>query len=44
LGPDKIGQFRPVIVKGIHENRVDVISAKKGATICVNVKSANKKD
>lgn len=30
LGPDKIGQFKPVLVKGIQENRVDIISAKKG--------------
>jgi hypothetical protein len=30
LGPDKIGAFKPVMVKGIQENRVDILSAKKG--------------
>ena len=43
-GPDKIGQFKPVVVKGIHENRVDVPQAKKGASICINIKSLNKKE
>jgi GTPase len=33
-----------VIVKGIHENRVDIPVAIKGASICLNIKSANKKD
>ena len=44
IGPDKIGQFKPVVVKGIHENRVEVTSAKKGSSICINVKSLNKKE
>jgi GTPase len=30
LGPDKNGQFKPVVVKGMQENRVDIEFAKKG--------------
>lgn len=44
LGPDKNGQFKAVVVKGLHENRVEIEHAKKGSTICVNIKSLNKKD
>jgi len=44
MGPDKNGNFRPVIVKGIHENRVDILHASRGATVCIAVKTANKKD
>lgn len=44
IGPDKNGSFKPVLVKGIHENMVDVDSASKGQTICVAIKSVNKKD
>jgi len=44
MGPDKNGNFKPVTVKGIHENRVDIPHASKGASICIAVKTANKKD
>ncbi|CDW91120.1 gtp-binding protein 1-like [Stylonychia lemnae] len=44
LGPDKIGQFKAVVVKGIHENRVEVNNALKGQTVCINIKSLNKKE
>jgi GTPase len=30
LGPDKLGQFKPIIVKSMQENRTDVLSAGKG--------------
>jgi GTPase len=30
IGPDKNGHFKPVIVKGMHENRVDIETATKG--------------
>jgi len=44
LGPDKNGTFRPIIVKSMQENRVDVEEASVGQTVCLNIKSANKKD
>lgn len=44
MGPDKSGNFRPVIVKGMHENRVDIESASKGQNVCIAIKNANKKD
>ena len=44
LGPDKNGQFKPVLVRGIQENRVDTLFAKKGQSVTLNVKSLNKKD
>jgi len=44
MGPDKNGNFKTVTVKGIHENRVDISQASKGASICIAVKTANKKD
>lgn len=39
FGPDKNGNFRQVIVKGIHENRVNVDQAGEMSSICVNVKT-----
>lgn len=44
MGPDKSSHFKPVIVKGIHENRVDIEQAGKGASITISIKNANKKD
>ncbi len=44
LGPDKNGQFKAVLAKGIQENRVDIASAKKGQTVTINIKSMNKKE
>lgn len=44
LGPDKNGNFKAVIVKGMHSNRVDIDYAGKGETITISIKNANKKD
>lgn len=44
IGPDKNGNFKPVVIKSIHENRVDIDSAGKGQTICASIKNVNKKD
>lgn len=44
LGPDKNGQFKTIMVKGIQENRVDILHAGKGATVTLAIKSVNKKD
>lgn len=44
LGPDKNGQFKTIMVKGIQENRVDILSAVKGSTVTLAIKSVNKKD
>lgn len=44
MGPDKLGNFKPVTIKSIEENRVAVDSAGKGASICVAIKNTNKKD
>jgi GTPase len=44
MGPDKNGNFKPVVVKSIHENRVEVPQAGKGASVCIQIKNANKKD
>jgi elongation factor 1-alpha len=44
MGPDKNGNFKPVTVKSIEENRVGVDSAQKGTSICVAIKNTNKKD
>ena len=30
LGPDKLGTFKPIIVKSMQENRTEVLSAEKG--------------
>ena len=39
LGPDKQGQFKPVMVKGIHHKRVDVDEARAGQAVCFAIKS-----
>ena len=44
FGPDKNGNFKPVIIKGIHEDRVPIEEAGVSQSICVNIKSkANQK-
>ena len=44
MGPDKNGNFKPVTVRSIEENRVGVTTATKGASVCLAVKNSNKKD
>ena len=44
MGPDKNGNFKPVTVKSIEENRVGIDTAMKGSSICVAIKNTNKKD
>lgn len=44
IGPDKNGNFKPVTIKTIHENRVFIDQAGKGQTITLSIKNANKKD
>jgi len=42
FGPDRNGNFRPVVIKGIHENRVAIDQAGEMASICVHVKTIGK--
>ena len=42
FGPDRYGQFKPVVVKGIHQNRVEVQEAEPMSSICVHVKTIGK--
>lgn len=42
FGPDRNGNFRPVVIKGIHENRVPIMEAGEMASICVHVKTIGK--
>lgn len=42
FGPCRNGNFKPVIVKGIHENRMSILEAGEMASICVNVKVIGK--
>jgi len=42
FGPDRNGNFRPVAIKGIHENRVPIQFADEMASICVHVKTIGK--
>jgi len=44
LGPDKLGQFKPVQVKTIHHKRILVESASAGQAVCFAIKSMLKKD
>jgi len=43
LGPDKSGNFKPVIVKSIHHKRTPVEVAISGQAVCFNIKSLGKK-
>ena len=42
FGPDKNGNFKTVVIKGIHENRVSIDEAGEMSSICVNVKTVGK--
>jgi GTPase len=42
FGPDRQGNFKPVVIKGIHENRVEVTEAGEMASVCVAVKVTGK--
>jgi GTPase len=42
FGPDRYGNFKPVVVKGIHLNRVEVPEAEQMSSICVHVKTVGK--
>ena len=44
LGPDKSGQFKPVVVKTIHHKRMPVDQAISGQAVCFHIKSLVKKD
>jgi len=44
LGPDKLGEFRPVQVKSIHVKRIQVDEVLAGNSACFNIKSADKKN
>jgi len=39
FGPDKNGNFKPVVIKGIHEDRVAINEASATQSVCVNIKS-----
>jgi GTPase len=42
FGPDRNGMFKPVVIKGIHENRCEISEAGEMSSICVNVKVPGK--
>jgi len=44
LGPDNSGDFKPVIVKGIHYKRSSVEEVVSGQVCCFNIKPQNKKE
>jgi GTPase len=45
IGPDSNGHFNPLVIKGIHENRVDIEEATFGQSVCFAIKPApGKKD
>lgn len=44
LGPDKLGMFKPVMVKSIHHKRLPVEKAWAGQAVCFAIKSMVKKD
>jgi GTPase len=44
LGPDKSGDFKEVIVKGIHYKRTPIERAIAGQSVCFNIKAVNKKE
>jgi len=44
LGPGKQGEFREVVVKGIHHKRTPVEKAICGQSVCFNIKAVNKKE
>ena len=42
FGPDRNGNFRPILIKGIHENRVPIQEAGEMASICVHIKTVGR--
>lgn len=44
LGPDSTGEFKPVIVRGIHYKRTPVEEVVSGQVCCFNIKPQNKKE
>lgn len=42
FGPDKKGMFKEVVVKGIHENFVDIEEASANSSVCFNIKTVGK--
>lgn len=42
FGPDRNGNYREVVIKGIHENRMAITEAFEMQSICVNVKTSGK--
>ena len=44
LGPDSTGNFKPVIVRGIHYKRTSVEEVVSGQVCCFNIKPQNKKE
>lgn len=44
LGPDKNGNFKPVMVKSIHHKMIAVEKAIAGQAVCFAIKSMVKKD
>lgn len=44
LGPDKVGNFKPVLIRSIHVKRVQVEEAHSGQSACFALRSLVKKD
>lgn len=44
LGPDSTGQFKPVVVRGIHYKRTNVEEVVSGQVCCFNIKPVGKKE
>lgn len=44
LGPDSLGQFKPVVVRGIHYKRTSVEDVVSGQVCCFNIKPIGKKE
>lgn len=42
FGPDRHGNFKPVAIKGIHENRCEIPEAGEMSSICVAIKVMGK--
>ena len=42
LGPDEFGKFKPILVKGIHTNRLSVKTAYAGQSVSIALKKINR--
>ena len=42
FGPDRNGLFKEVVIKGIHENRVNIEEATINSSVCFNIKTVGK--